>query len=533
MKTAALYFITFLTSLSFGQSAPFELTLEPMNVPNLGGLQSFAFGQSNGKWLIIGGRLDGLHRRQPFASFDEAGHNNMLIVVDPANQTTWSHSLTSLSTNLQEQLQSTNMQFHQRGDFLYLTGGYGYSATAVDHITFPHMAVVDVPQVINEIVNAGNITTYIRQYDDTLFQVTGGRLEIMDSVFYLMGGNKFMGRYNPMNNPTFTQQYTNAVRRFTVEDDGTNLTYTFMSNYEDSVQLHRRDYNAVPQIMPNGDFGITMFSGVFQPTIDLPFLNSVDISSSGYNVNNAFTQYYNHYHCANTPIYSVLDNEMHTIFYGGIAQYYDSVGILVQDDNVPFVSTIARVTREQNGVISEYKLPVEMPALLGAGSEFIIEHTIPTFDNHVIDLDAIIGDTTLIGYIYGGISSSEKNIFWINDGTQSTANSQIFKVYMIKNGTTGLDVINAHSVSPMQLLIYPNPTSGEFKLSFNLPGASDVLFTVTDIQGKVIEERFIKNLQAGNHVWTEKNKKMEWGGVYFVRVETIFETQVRKLIVED
>jgi hypothetical protein len=30
----------------------------------LGGLQSFAYGHHDGKWLIIGGRKDGLRRRQ-------------------------------------------------------------------------------------------------------------------------------------------------------------------------------------------------------------------------------------------------------------------------------------------------------------------------------------------------------------------------------------------------------------------------------------------------------------------------------------
>ena len=46
-------------------------------------------------------------------------------------------------------------------------------------------------------------------------------------------------------------------------------------------------------------------------------------------------------------------------FFGGIAQYYDSLGILVQDNNVPFVKTIARVTRDASGTMAEYKLPIE------------------------------------------------------------------------------------------------------------------------------------------------------------------------------
>ena len=113
-------------SKSNAQTAPFQIVLEPMNIIGLGGLQAFAWGQHDGKWLIIGGRLDGLHRRQPFAAFDAAGHNNQLIVVDPIAQQKWSAPLSSLPIGLQEQLSSTNMEFFQQGDYLYLAGGYGY-----------------------------------------------------------------------------------------------------------------------------------------------------------------------------------------------------------------------------------------------------------------------------------------------------------------------------------------------------------------------------------------------------------------------
>lgn len=64
----------------FSQKDPFGIHIEPMTITGLGGLQAYAFGQDSGKWLIIGGRLDGLHRRQPFAAFDIAGNNNQLIV---------------------------------------------------------------------------------------------------------------------------------------------------------------------------------------------------------------------------------------------------------------------------------------------------------------------------------------------------------------------------------------------------------------------------------------------------------------------
>ena len=41
-------------------------------------------------------------------------------------------------------------------------------------------------------------------------------------------------------------------------------------------------------------------------------------------------------------------------FFGGIAQYYMENGQIIKDDNVPFVKTIAGVTRHTNGQMMEY-----------------------------------------------------------------------------------------------------------------------------------------------------------------------------------
>lgn len=111
--------VLFTSCTLLAQNEPFEITLEPVVVPELGGLQSYAFGVHDGKWLVLGGRLDGLHRRQPWATFDEAGHNNQIFVIDPVAQRKWTAPLFSLPTAMQEQLSSTNMEFYQEGDYLY------------------------------------------------------------------------------------------------------------------------------------------------------------------------------------------------------------------------------------------------------------------------------------------------------------------------------------------------------------------------------------------------------------------------------
>lgn len=531
-KITAFLGLIFLSLSVFSQTAPFNIYLEPMNISGLGGLQAFAFGQHNGKWLLVGGRLDGLHRRQPFAAFDIAGNNNQLIVIDPVTQQKWTAPIASLSVALQEQLSSTNMEFHQEENYLYIIGGYGYNTASAARKTFDNLTAIDVPAVINAVINATSFTSYFRQISDVQFAVTGGHLKKINNTFYLIGGNKFDGNYNPMGNPTYTQVYTNAIRKFNLTDDGTTVAITHLPTITDATNLHRRDYNAVPQILPNGAEGITVFSGVFQPTVDLPFLNCVIIDSASYAVNNTFQQYYNHYHCAVLPLYSSSNNEMHNVFFGGIAQYYDSLGVLVQDNNVPFVKTIARVTRNSAGTMAEYKLPVDMPSLLGAGAEFIPIASVPQFNNEVFKLDDFTADSTLVGYIYGGISSTAANIFFTNTGTQSSASSQIFKVYVINNSTVGVHDLNEQSIGTLKIQVFPNPNDGNFVVKFNLNKIAETKISIYSINGKKIEEKVLTNLVLGENTFQRKIKNLDLGGTYILTIETPYEKATQKIIIE-
>lgn len=462
MKTILFIPAFLLALLSWGQN--YQVHLEPVAVQQFAGVQSFAFGHDAGKILIVGGRLDGLHRRQPWASFDAAGHNDQLFVIDPATQTVWSSSLTSLPANVQAQLSSTNMEFYQDGDMLYLIGGYGMNSSG-SHITFPNLTAIDVPGITQAIINNQNIAPFVRQITHSDMKVTGGQLWKVDSTYYLVGGQLFDGRYNPMgptHGPGFTQVYTDAVRRFQIQDDGVQLSVQFLSEYQDANLLHKRDYNAVPVIHSDGTDGIYALSGVFQHTVDLPWTNAVHIDATGFNEVTGFTHYYNQYHAAKLFMYHPATRSMEYILFGGISQYYLQNGQQVQDNNVPFVKTITRITVDSTGLMTETPLASEMPDYLGAGAEFIPVYP-HTLRNDIMDGSTMMNDTIEVGYIVGGIHSSAPNIFFTNDGTQSDAYPGLYRVYLIKNS---ISIIERQFKDP-EIYFAPNPSRGEGLLYFN------------------------------------------------------------------
>jgi len=162
----SLFILMFSIATSAVSQGNFDYTLElnPVNISGLPGLHSYAFAQSNGKWLVIGGRKDGLHARQPFNSFPSAQNNTDIYVIDINTQQYWFTSISSLPTGIKEQLQSTNINFYQDSDTLYLIGGYAFSATENDHVTFPNLTTLVVSDVVDAIINASPIAPYFKQY---------------------------------------------------------------------------------------------------------------------------------------------------------------------------------------------------------------------------------------------------------------------------------------------------------------------------------------------------------------------------------
>ena len=516
MNIRTLLLSATITATGIATAQPFAgrvLVLEEITPAGMPGLQSFAWGTHDGQWLLIGGRTDGLHRRQPPVSFLASGNNVNAYVVDPATWQVWSASLNALPQDLLEQLQSTNMEFEQQGTTLYCIGGYGYSPSNADHVTYAFLSAIDLPGVMDAIRNGTSITPYFRQIADPRMAVTGGQLRKVGDHFNLVGGQRFMGRYNPMGpdfGPGFVQEYTNALRRFIILDDGVDLSIADYWTLVDTVNLHRRDYNLLPQIFPDGQEGLTVFSGVFRYDADLPWLNTVDIRGTDIAVNNSFEQRFNQYHTAHASLYEGSTQTMRSIFFGGIGRYQPVAGGGVQDDpNVPFVNTISLVERDGSGQMSESAIG-QMPALLGASAEFIPWPGTEQTSSGILLQDAFAGDTVVLGHIVGGIESSAPNIFFINTGTQSTATNKVYRVLLVDPSTAVNDADRTEGALRVT-------TNGQvLNIEASLQGNSAALVRLIDSTGRVVRH-IAAGVGTGEHRWTVDLRDLA-AGPYLIEV---------------
>lgn len=494
----------------------YEVQLNPIQINGLSGLHSYAFAQDANKWLIIGGRRDGLHARQPFNAFPASQNNDSIYVIDIVTQQFWSASLNSLPIGMKEQLQSTNMNFYQDNDSLYIIGGYGYSNTAVDHITYPNLTSVQVSGLMNAIVNQASILTYFKQITNQNMAITGGQLGKLGNTFYLVGGHRFDGRYNPMGHNTYTQTYSNQIRKFELNNSGSSITVSNYSAITDAVHLRRRDYNLLPQIFPDGTEGYTISSGVFQSNVDLPFLYPVDITSNGHFPNTGFNQYLSNYHSAKACFYDSLNNEMHSLFFGGMSQYYYQNGTLIQDNNVPFVKTISRITRYADSSLSEFQLATEMPNFKGASAEFIINQNLPHTESEVIKISDIQGDTISIGHIFGGILSNSLNPFGSNQTSTTSADPSIYEVILIRQNSTSINEIKDEGRAPLR--IFPNPAKAAFTASINLANHSKVYYFLSNTLGQVITEGELRSVNGMNEFEIEIPSEIKSQNINFTLI---------------
>lgn len=403
---------------------PYTVELEQINIPGSPLIHSFAFAQSDGKWLFIGGRINGLHGFTALNSFPKQYSNINIFVVDPSTNQTWSRNIfLDLPVSVADQMRSANMQSAQIGNKLYFSGGYGYDSTSNGLITFPLLKVIDVSEVINAVINGASVAPFIRQVTDSRLQVAGGELHKLGDYFYLIGGHKFTGTYRRNVN---NQIYTNQIKKFKVTDNGVSISIDDYSAWTDTAEFHRRDMNVVSAIKPDGVTPyMILYGGVFKYNKDLPFVNPVYIDESGATVDYSFEQKMSQYTCSNMTLFSSTTQKMHTTFFGGTSLYYynENTNSLQYDSLVPFIKDITTLTRSSNGSSEEKVLNLKFPALLGTNAKFILNESVPHFENDVIKLDQLTG-RTFAGYIFGGIKAQLPN------NGESTPSEYIFKVYV-------------------------------------------------------------------------------------------------------
>ena len=401
-------------------TAPFFYTVQPVSLNRyLPALQSFVFASYNGLWIFIGGQKNGFHGTDddpiPFPS---KVANDSIWVVDINQQKSWG---VPVFKNLSPVLSATNSAYCQVGDQLYMCGGFTKnSANAANFNTTSDIFLeIDLNTLVQYVESGGTSTNTVitKQIENPYVQVTGGAMVYSNNYFYLIGGQNYDSVYNS----GITGHYTNAIRRFSLQQQNNIWIIGDTASLIDAVNLHRRDMNVVPGT-PLDPQNVILYGGVFTRN-DLAYRNAVFIS--GLSTGNptitvdSMQQLVNQYSCATVSYVDASFNVAVTSFLGGITyqMYNADSGKLVTGDNgvpMPF-SNIASTIVTGGGInnsVEFIQLPPASPLLpsyMGANAVFIPnpQYALST-NQRLLDAGKINVDTSgkvTIGYLFGGIIS--------------------------------------------------------------------------------------------------------------------------------
>lgn len=453
-----------LSPIRLNRDLPFRICIEldkDQNCNNFllpNGVQGYALGRFEGKWLILDGRTNGLHGfSDTQENFPPQKQNRVVYVVDPDRKQVFFRSLDEPDSGLtQDQIDSlsvTSPEYDQVGSTLYITGGYGFRNSINDFTTFDVLTAIDIPGLIQWVIGRPTGETasqHIRQISDPIFQITGGDMHKLgkNKPTLLVLGHDFEGEYFQ---GVAIQVYSEQVRRFHILDDGVNLSVQILPSKPllPDPNFRRRDLNIVPVISKDAHGklvpALVALSGVFTPstgiwTVPVQITADGDATMADPTDPCTFKQGLNNYVCPTAGLYSKKTGDMYTILFGGISYGFIQNGTFQVDAEIPFINQVTTVKIDKCGIFSQYLMDNEYPVirstasnpgnvlLFGANGTFIPANGLDNiqYDNHVFKLDRI-KKPLLIGYIVGGIQSTVPNTDKITD---SAASPYIFKVIL-------------------------------------------------------------------------------------------------------
>ena len=142
-----------LSPILSSNAVPFSIQIEQASFSLPSGLQSYVVGTDGGKWLLLAGRINGLHGFNPNGNFPPNTQNTTVFVVDPNLQTVTTRSLTNQESGLTQAqidlLSVTAAQSYQSRNTLYLSGGFGVDTSTSNFTTKAALTAIDVPGLIH------------------------------------------------------------------------------------------------------------------------------------------------------------------------------------------------------------------------------------------------------------------------------------------------------------------------------------------------------------------------------------------------
>ncbi len=433
------------SEFSFAQSS-FTLDIEPYSIDGLPNLHSYAFGQYDGKWLIVGGRTSENQEESSYLNYD-------ILVIDPVHQEFWKHPLEWVYAEIDEpdHLAACHSSAFQEGEYLYIAGGFGYSSVTEVMGTFPFVTILNVKEIIADVIKDNPIGDHIVQFENEAFAIADGHLSKVNNELFLAGGYFLDSEFSNGGDLIIQKDNLNKVSKFLLQQDNNKIEDILLIDQITYADYFNEDHAVMAaQIFPDGTSGLTLFYNEKSEQKILPnWMNVFDFGYASFSSSEASLPVY---HSTVIPVYDKTNKKMHTVFLGGCDEY-------MCDSDLQYSPTLVEkgdeFIRTEEGGISFDSYELDAYLNKGKDAQFIINPTIGVNDLPIVDLSLIEDEKQLIGYIYGG-RTAPSPMFYANGETVDAATNQLFKVYLNRKEMKNFLGVN-----------FPNETNQKY--SINIP----------------------------------------------------------------
>jgi hypothetical protein len=167
-----------------------------------------------------------------------------------------------------------------------------------------------------------------------------------------------------------------------------------------------------------------------------------------------------------------------------------------------------------------------MPALTGSSAKFFLDSAMPDLGNEIIDLSQITGDSARIGFIVGGIKSTEANPFTVNNTGVTSAQATMYEVWLVRSETGKLPILANENLFSVE--VFPNPSNGEMDMKFNCPYKAGVELFITNTEGKLVMEKYYDKQKTGVKQFRYNDDAPLAKGTYFFNF--IFDDKFTRIV---
>ena len=215
IRSIALAAILFLTMApTFAQTVR-ELPPKAYELyPTLQDMYGYAVGQQGNYLLIFGGSI----RSDVPQQYSQDFPNLDILMIDFKRSRAAAYTSGNLEGLLREQISATGMAYYQEGSTLYLLGGYGFSETSGQYITFPYLTAIDLEATINALLEGKSPVANFYQLCDERMAIFDATMDYNGEEFFLINGKSAYKLAPFSDTPVYNEQpFTGQARTFPIK----------------------------------------------------------------------------------------------------------------------------------------------------------------------------------------------------------------------------------------------------------------------------------------------------------------------------